>query len=269
MGQVITLLPLMDRTIIVQPEANNFLNAVASATPQALYVKAKQAYDNKLAIWNTSQTDVKNAKDALDAVEAYYKPYEAPINAGDYNNAIAKIMTNEGYGDPFYDGKRQQDFRKYGIPQENLRQLTAECTNLAGEGWEYIYSTAGQQTGSFFTQGHRKCQEAIVKKWLKEAQKRKDFFKGVYDAAVSAEGTAKRNAETAKAELDKAIAAEEKASGQRILEKQTDPEYIRLKNESEKIRLEAEAKKAKMRTVLLLGLGAFAVVAAVLVLRKK
>jgi hypothetical protein len=262
MGQVITM-PLLDQTIIF--EDSSFFNAVQQ-TPQPLYTRAKNNYDSKLTIWNTAQTDVKNAKDNLDAIESYYKPYEAPINAGDYNNSIAKILTNEGYGDPFYDGKRPQDFKKYGIPQENLRQLTSECALLVGEAWEYIYSSSGQLTS---LQGHRKCQEAIVKKWLNSAQDRQKILKAVYDAAVLAERTAKANAETAKAELDRAVAAEEKASGQRIKEKEADPEYVRLKNESEKIRLEAEQKKRASRNLLLLGLGLIAITGAYLILRKK
>lgn len=267
MGQVLTLMPLLNQTLIVADNNNGYLNAV-NATSAPLYARAKANYDSKLIIWNQSQVDVRNAKEALDALEAYYKPNEAPVNAGDYNATIAKVLTNEGYGDPFYDGKRQQDFKKYGIPQSNLRKSNPDCESLTGEGWEYIYSDAGRETGGVFTKRHRKCQEFIVQKWLSSSQQRANFLKGIYNNALAAEKQAKINTEIAKSELDKAVAAEERASGQRIKEKETDPEYIKLKNESEKIRFEAEKQKRTSRNFLILGLGLVVLAGAYLIIRK-
>lgn len=263
MGQVITLLPLLDRTIIVEAEANNFLNAVAS-TPQALYVRAKQTYDSKMSTWAATQNATKIAQDNLNELRTYFKGWEARINAGDYNDAISFVLKDEGFGDAFYASSRGNKYKKW-IGGTQMRQFTNACERLTADNWSYIYNN-GILTGE---QNYRNCQIDIIKKWLRDLQAKETELNNAYNAAVAAQDTAKRDVDSAKAELDKAIAAEEKASGQRILEKQTDPEYVRLKNEGDMLKLEADAKKAKMRTVLILGLGAFAVVAAVLVLRKK
>lgn len=263
MGQVITLLPLLDRTVIVEPAANNFLNAVGS-TPKALYEKAKQTYDEKMAAWAATQNKTKDAQDALNELRTYFKGWESRINAGDFNDAINFVLRDEGYGDAYYAGSRANKYKKWITPKQ-MRMATAACTGLTAENWSYIYND-GILTGE---QNYRKCQIDIIKDWLSALVAKETELNNAYNAAVATQDTAKKAVDSAKSELDKAIAAEEKASGQRILEKQSDPEYIRLKNEGDKLKLEAETKKAKMRTILLLGLGAFAVVAAVLVLRKK
>lgn len=299
MGQVITM-PLLDQTIIF--EDSSFFNAVQ--TPADLYKQAQRKYEealkqvsiaqNNYAYWDSEYKDIDNYIKNIDeaTLKAHWNDYATSkftdVDKGALNPHFAFILGNEFYGDDsynmisyadeamrkqYYGGKTIQQIYNDGqtpkflrwISNPNLRRGCQWTQDLTQDNWKYIYRD-GVLTG---TPQYRAAQWCIAKAWYQAIDRKRAEIKTNKDNAANIVSQKQKILDESIVQRDKALAAEERASGQRIKEKQTDPEYLKAKAESDKILLESEDKKRKSRNILILGLGLIAITGAYLILRKK
>lgn len=218
-------------TLVTKPDMgfNGYKNATGSPT----YIKAQADYD-------AARRKTILALAALDELRTYFKGFEAPIGDGDYNAAIDFVLGTEGYGDAFYNDTRRNTYKKWILPHQ-MRQGSQKCQGLSGPDWDYAYN-AGRLTSY---PDIRQCQIDIIKQWLSELKTVETRLKGDYDSAVASEAIAKLN-------LDKAVDNENKISQQRILENQSDPRYIKAKQDYDIAVLDA-ARKSKRNMYIFIG----------------
>lgn len=257
-------------------DAHNFLNAVSGAS--ALYLSAKRNYDAKMRVWENKVAKANDIKVELEALQAYMAPWSFDKSnnlAGEWNAAMNFVLGQEGYG--FESAQGSLGGGPYGlpsnvdnpmylrwIPRVSLRSATNNTTALTNDNWFYIYMP-GQLTGE---ENYRRAMKDIIRKWWDALKSAENNLSGQLTAATRAAETAKKNVDDAKKELDEAIAAEERASGQRIKENQSDPAYIAAQAKLDEIKAKAAQTKRATNVVLILGGLGILATAAILILRK-
>ena len=248
----------------VDPEYKN-----AVGDPQAVYVRAQAVYNQKLGLWQQAQDNTQKALTALNAIRNYYKPIEKNVNDNSWWPVYDFVLGSEGFGDNAYANSRNNTFKKWaslGFDNVDMRKKTEACAALTDANWSYIFSDEGLRTG---TERYLSCQRDIISQWFSKARDVEGKLQTAYNNAVQSQDEAKKAVDNAKTELNKAIAAEEKASGQRIKEKEVDPEYVRLKLEGERVKAEYAYKRQRNQMIVAGVVGAGILSIGVLYLLKK
>jgi hypothetical protein len=289
---------------IVPSEKVVFRNATGNTT--AIYKQAQRNYDQALSKLNTLVAELSNKKTELANFDAAYNSGVLPI-ADDKerakNDLISKVLNNKDYNDVI-DIVMKEGFGFCGSPKWGriVGDMRREVPNgkhfnvagVCGEGTvgnEFGYKCASgveaacvaDETNNdwyaqIYKQGlantgiRRDVQVWLAQKWAETMKSIRTSIVGEIKGYEGVDGLIPKQTilvNEAKDRLDKAIIAEEKASGQRIKEQMVSPEYLKAKAEADKILLDAQAKKRMSRNILILGLAAAALVGVLVVTRKK
>ena len=284
---------------IVPSEKVVFRNATGTT---ALYREAQRAYESALrdvtaaqAVYNYWDSEYKAIDNYIknineETLKAHWNDYATSkmtdVDRGALNPHFAFILGQEMYGKgyaisygseadrkAYYGGQTIEQLWSSGswpkylrwINGDNYRRKCNWTSDLTEDNWNYIYGD-GVLTGE---PRYRAAQWCIAKAWYEAIDRKRAEIKGKVADAANIVADKQKILDTKIADRDKALAAEERASGQRIKEKQTDPAYLKAKAESDKILLDAQAKKRMSRNILILGLAAAALVGVLVVTRKK
>ena len=284
-----------------------FRNATGSNT--ALYKQAEKNYNDALKKLNDLVIGLSQKKQELYNFDAAYNSGVLPLGESRYqNDLISKVINNGDYNDVI-DIIRTEGYGFCGSPKwgkiiGNMRGVapgseTFAVTGVCDEGGAgndkgykcntnkkgylgieavCIPDTANDWYQQIYVEGkaaggiRRDVQIWLAKHWARTMQSIRTQIAGEVDGYEGVNGLIPKQTvivNKAKADLDKAIAAEEKASGQRIKEKMVSPEYLEAKAKADKILLDAEAKKRRSRNILILGLAGAALVGVLVLTRKK
>lgn len=236
---------------------HNFLNLANAGRP--LFVKAQEDLDKAKAQLVTLVDDKTEAQRILTGMSGKYRYiYDEIINNPTAPNpAIDLLLLKENYGKP--------DSPTWGKEVGNRRNYIPGGTFFnEQEFWSHVLNGI---SGGGMIKGF---QIALVKDWaefwykpheIELKSKIADKDRLIVLKQTEIDGLQKQ--------LDRAIANEEKVSGQRIKENESTPAYLAAKAAADKIKYDADAKRRNTNTVLILGALSVAAVAAVLILRNR
>lgn len=237
-----------------------------NATGSALYNRALTNYNTKLAELSAAQTAATNANNAVLELQNYIAPAKIAVKDNNLWAGVDYVLLSEGYGDPFYNGKRNTGFAKW-LPNPNLRTANAVTSALIDLDWSYIYSFDGSKTSHPLLQD---AQWFIIKDFIGRLESGPlAILNGTKVTADANVTTKQTEVATAKTELDRAIEAEKSASDQRIKENQTNPAFIKAKQEYDLAVMESNNKAKNNKYILIGGIVVVLVVGGILLLSSK
>jgi hypothetical protein len=241
-------------------DKKGFRNAIGGTS--ALYQQAQSNLDK-------AQIDLRNlvskydiSKTKLNDWVSTYGDWYNQIKAGDYNGAIEKFVSAEWFGHP--------DSAKWGKVVGDL--FNRISTKINPIDWYTIASGPGRifNNGVAGNDPWNAAQRELVKYFANNYyEPQRKVLKDDADKIAGDILNKQKEIDKLVIDRDKAIAAEEKASGQRIKERESDPAYIKAKAEADRIVLEAGIRQKRNRNLLLLGLAGIALIGVIAVTQRK